>query len=527
CFEPHVGDSIFKAWAAKEKNLKVIYGGTFEFVQKNKDKVVGAYFRDKKDNIYQIEAAITIDATDLGDVFANAGCKYDLGTEDSTQSNEKIAPGKSNIIQDLTWAATLQDFGKGADMTIPKPPNYDATKYYCSTTEAPCNTKNYDGSTQKVLNYGKLPTTNGTIKYMLNWPAHGNDFYLNAVEMKPLEREHAYTKAKEQTLGFIYFLQTTLGMKHIGLSNEFGTEDKLALMPYNREGRRLKGLVRLNINHIQSPYNYALYRTGIAVGDYPVDHHHAQYKGKVPPIPFPKVPAYNIPLGALIPEKTEGLIVCEKGISVSNIANGTTRLQPVVLLTGQAAGLLAATCVKQNVQPAKINIRDLQQELVRNKCYIMPFTDVKPDDAAWEAIQYIGAMGIIKGKGISEGWENKMFFYPDSLMKVVEIEKNLSEIGPLFSTSTKSNKEFVDIVGVTKYINNINASLKLQHGIKLTSTQLLTTITMSDFKALHLNNFDTLRPLTKKEIAVLISHFTNHLKNITVDIQGKYKRKNS
>ncbi|MBK6936955.1 MAG: FAD-dependent oxidoreductase [Chitinophagaceae bacterium] len=85
-----------------------------------------------------------------------------------------------------------------------------------------------------------------------------------------------------------------------------------------------------------------MYRTGISVGDYPVDHHHAQYPGKVPEIEFPSVPAYNIPMGALIPEKIDGLIVCEKGISVSNIVNGTTRLQPVVLLTGQAAGMLAA-----------------------------------------------------------------------------------------------------------------------------------------------------------------------------------------
>jgi hypothetical protein len=103
----------------------------------------------------------------------------------------------------------------------------------------------------------------------------------------------------------------------------------------------------LNIDHIQHPYNYTLYRTGIAVGDYPVDHHHGQYPGKPPPIPFPKIPSFNIPLGVLMPERVEGLIVCEKGISVSNIANGTTRLQPVVLLTGQAAGMLAAVSIRK------------------------------------------------------------------------------------------------------------------------------------------------------------------------------------
>lgn len=52
-------------------------------------------------------------------------------------------------------------------------------------------------------------------------------------------------------------------------------------------------------------------------------------------------------MGALIPQTVDGLIVAEKSISVSNIANGTTRLQPVVLQIGQAAGALAALAVSQ------------------------------------------------------------------------------------------------------------------------------------------------------------------------------------
>jgi hypothetical protein len=236
---------------------------------------------------------------------------------------------------------------KALTRPIPAPPGYDAKKYYCSTSDAPCNGKPYAFNTPKVLDYGKLRVGKGQPdKYMLNWPAHGNDDYLDVVEMKPIEREKAYLQSKNQTLGFIHFLQTELKQKHIGLAED-EMDHGMAFIPYNREGRRMRGMVRLNIDHIRSPYNYNLYRTGIAVGDYPVDHHHAQYPGKVPAIPFPPVPSFNIPLGALIPESVHGLIVCEKGISVSNIANGTTRLQPVVLLTGQAAGMLAALALQE------------------------------------------------------------------------------------------------------------------------------------------------------------------------------------
>ncbi len=415
-FEPKVGDSIFKAWAAHEKNLLIYYGYEFVAVQKKDNKVTGAILRNKDNTeVLKIKAAVVIDGTELGDVFAAAGAAYDLGMDDPAVSGEKEAREKNNIIQDLTWAAVLKDYGPGADRTIAKPEGYDPRKYYCTCTDAPCNGKPWNGDKFKMLNYGKLPRSPGATqdKYMLNWPPFGNDIYLNVVEESSASRVKSYELAKQHTLGFIYFMQTELGMKNIGLADD-ELDGGMALIPYNREGRRVKGVVRMNINHIKNPYDYTLYRTGIAVGDYPVDHHHARYPGKVPEIEFPPIPAFTIPMGTLIPEKIDGLIVCEKGISVTNIVNGTTRLQPVVLLTGQAAGVLAAKTVQLKKKVRELPVRAVQEELLKAKAYLMPFTDVKPDDPHWEAIQKVGVTGILKGTGKAEGWANKMYFYPDS-----------------------------------------------------------------------------------------------------------------
>jgi hypothetical protein len=259
------------------------------------------------------------------------------------------------------------------------------------------------------------------------------------VEKKPIEREAYYTAAENFTLGFIYFLQTELKQPQIGFATDEVNEG-MAFMPYNREGRRLKGKVRLNIDHIATPFKTNLYRTGISVGDYPVDHHHARYNGKVPPIPFPSVPSFNIPLGALMPEKIQGLVVCEKGISVSNIANGTTRLQPVVLLTGQAAGMLAAISFKQNIPVQNVSVTAVQKGLLQEKVYLMPYADVKHTDKAFEAVQWIGSWGIIKGIGKSVGWANKTYFKPDSLVTYTEISAGLQALVPLsFSEKIKPN----------------------------------------------------------------------------------------
>ncbi len=61
----------------------------------------------------------------------------------------------------------------------------------------------------------------------------------------------------------------------------------------------------------------------------------------------------------------EGLIVAEKSISVSNIVNGTTRLQPVVMQIGQtAAGTLAALSIEQDKKIAEVSVRDVQNKIL-------------------------------------------------------------------------------------------------------------------------------------------------------------------
>ena len=188
---------------------------------------------------------------------------------------------------------------------------------------------------------------------MINWPIEGNDFYANMVDMTPEQRNEAVRKAKAHTMRFVYFMQHELGFNTLALADdEYPTADRLPFMPYHRESRRIHGKVRFTLNHMTDPYEQAqpLYRTNIAVGDYPVDHHHTRYTGEeqLPDLHFHPVPSFGLPLGSLLPQEVKQLVVAEKSVSVSNIANGSTRLQPVVMQIGQAAGALAAIAVKQN-----------------------------------------------------------------------------------------------------------------------------------------------------------------------------------
>jgi hypothetical protein len=430
-FEPRVADSILKTMAKAEKNLTVIFGYALTSVAVKGGKVLGATFRDKKGKTMRIEATQTIDATELGDAMAMAKVPYSLGMEAGSLAGENVGVNETNdIVQDLTYVAILKDYGAGRDCTIVKPRGYDPAEfdganldYYKDTTR-----KKPSVDARKMLDYARLPNN----KYMLNWPNFGNDTYLNIVEMTPAQREAALEKAKQQTLRFIYFIQHQLGYKQLGLTDdEFPTRDRLALMPYHREGRRLKGVVRYNMTQIANPFDQELYRTGISVGDYPIDHHHKKNLKAPQQLEFYPVPSFNIPLGCLIPEKMEGLTVAEKGISISNVANGTTRLQPVVMLTGQAAGTLAALAVQSKSEPRNVQVRDLQKSLLDAGAYIMPYNDVKPDHPYFKSIQRVGATGILKGKPTPTNWANRTWFYPDSLVNAAAFTKDLKTYYPV------------------------------------------------------------------------------------------------
>jgi hypothetical protein len=516
-FEPHVADSIFKSMAAKEKSLTVYHGYSFHSLQKSAQKITALTVRHKHTGeLLKIAARIFIDATELGDVLKAAGAKYDVGMESGSVTGEDVGVTQSNnIVQDLTYVATLKDYGAGTDHTIARPANYDPAEFdgACTDYYIDKSRKAPTVSAKKMLDYGKLPNN----KYMINWPGYGNDTYLNIIEMNEAQREQELQKAKQTTLRFVYFIQQQLGFKNLGLANdEFPTADKLALMPYHREGRRVKGLVRLTMKNIAEPFTYGdpLYRTGISVGDYPIDHHHKKNPDAPQHLEFYPIPSFNVPLGSLIPQTIDNLIAAEKSISVSNVVNGTTRLQPCVLLTGQAAGMLAALSSKKKNLPRQIPVRTVQQKLLDAKAYIMPYIDVQPDDPHWQAVQKVGATGIIKGKGIPYNWANQTWFYPDSLINTHEVVESINAFHKGNYVAGGPSLTIRDAIAIAAKL--APKKFEAQQPVKFVE---------SKWNKWLLKDFNADRNITRREFAVLLNNTVDPFSMKAPDHAGKYKIK--
>jgi hypothetical protein len=476
-FEPKVGAMIFDAIADKETQLKIWRNTNWTSIIHEKDHWLVTILKDGRSK--KVRAKILIDGTDLGDVAATVGATFDLGMDSRLTTGETMAPEqKNNMVQDLTYVAILKDYHPDTAPEIRPSDDYQLAKYQCSCQQLCNNLLISTHPCSTMLTYAKLPRN----KYMINWPNYGNDYYVNLIGLDEEERKVELQKAKNHTLDFIYFIQHELGFNHLGLdTTEFPTDDHLPLMPYHREGRRIHGLSRLNINQILDPYaaGNQLYKTGIAVGDYPIDHHHKQ-KPDAPDIDFPMVPSFNIPIGCLVPQNIDNLIIADKAISVTNIVNGASRLQPVILQIGQTAGIMAATAVKNNESVHDLNIRELQQKLLDQQGYLMPYYDVPPQHPQFESIQKIGATGILKGRGEPFQWANRTWFDPDSLAERSSLQ-DLYEIIP-FSIATTLESEIVSpslikSIALQNNLNNLEQEFNeelgpLEDNIPLTRAQL-------------------------------------------------------
>ena len=392
-YNPRLGAEIFADWVAELPNLQWLQHQTPQRMIKQENRVVGVEFED-----YEIFAQIIIDGTELGDLLALGGISHRWGWELQNEYNEPSAPTEFNElterypVQSPTWVFLLQDYGENNTAPPISAPKLDVLP-------------DFEGAWQgygleKFLNYGRLP---GGL-FMINWPQCGNDYGrdLNRLIGSESERVAYHQEAFDYSLSFAYYLQKQGGDRYGIAQDVFPNPQNsgFALHPYYRESRRLQGLQTITELDLlpqtggcvaSLPMNEKGEISSIAIGNYANDHHY-------PGVKFPLQPKsmrwggrwtgtpFSIPYESLVPETIDGFLVCEKNISVSHIANGSTRLQPTVLNIGQAAGMAAALCVQLGCQPRDLAPRQVQEGLLQDTiapAAVIPLLNLPPNHPRW------------------------------------------------------------------------------------------------------------------------------------------------
>ena len=392
---PATAESILRRWVAAESRLEWWPLARLEALERRGDRLTALDLSWRGDR-WRIEPTIVVDGSDRGDLYPLADVPHRLGWEARETWGEPSAPPRADLerdpffrnqpVQSPTWVVMGQlhgPEGSGRDAfppsraeANPAPPFREATRRF---------------GLARTLTYGRLP--GGVV--MLNWPLGGNDWHEGlqrafATDGAPGEtRADLAAEMRSHSRAFANALMA-ISQGRLRRAALFPTAEDaatgalaggedLALMPYWREGRRLLALDTV-VEHQLLPMGPGAsiaplprlangHTSAIAVGNYANDHHYpgedwplasksCRWGGRWSGTPF------TIPYGALVSGAVVNLLAADKAIGVSHMANGATRLQPLVLNLGQAAGLAAALCVRANLPPAALPVRQLQEALL-------------------------------------------------------------------------------------------------------------------------------------------------------------------
>jgi hypothetical protein len=205
---------------------------------------------------------------------------------------------------------------------------------------------------------------------LVNWPQ--NDYWLgNVIDVPEEEARKHVRRAKQLSLSLLYWMQTEAprpdggaGWPGLRLRKDIvGTEDGLAKHPYIRESRRIKAEFTVLEQHVGTEARVQVtgkskeevaaehFPDSVGIGSYRIDLHPSS--GGDNYIDVSSLP-FQIPLGALIPQRVENLLPGCKNLGVTHITNGCYRLHPVEWNIGESAGLLAVFALQRKKTPRQV-----------------------------------------------------------------------------------------------------------------------------------------------------------------------------
>lgn len=106
----------------------------------------------------------------------------------------------------------------------------------------------------------------------------------------------------------------------------------------------------------------------IALGAYHLDVHSPDHRGIE--TRFPRI--YGIPFGALCPLRTANLLVAGRAVSATHDALASTRVIPISMAEGEAAGTAAALAVRAGIPAVELPAEQLRAVLQKNGAILSP-----------------------------------------------------------------------------------------------------------------------------------------------------------
>jgi hypothetical protein len=457
CFEPQVGAAVLDEMAAPllaSGDLVILRGLEPTGVLAAGGRIDGAVFSATLGDGTIVEArirsAVTIDATELGDLIALGAVPCRTGAEDRADTGETHARDVAgpDCVQPFTYTFILERRPSGEDHTIAVPPGYDASRYSLTAGRRYYVFDDPDGNPtfwtyRRLIAAGNFnePAAFPYDLAMINWGPDGNDYDdlclgdepsgCNIVDKSPADTAAILQLARDYTLGFVYWLQHDAprddggccGYPNLLLRTDiFPTSDGLSPYPYIREARRIRAIITITEEDIREDparSRAVLFDDSVGTNLYGMDLHQCA-GGDIlyedPTWSGAMLPA-QIPLRALIPESVDGFLAAAKDIGTTHLSNGAYRLHPSEWHIGEAAGTAAAMAAAEGIEVRQIagstdRLRALQHALVTQRGMpIFWWSDLGADDGVLFA-----AANMVAVENVMTGYAENLLFDPAALV---------------------------------------------------------------------------------------------------------------
>ncbi|MGF1569900.1 MAG: FAD-dependent oxidoreductase [Nodosilinea sp.] len=402
-------------------------------------RVQGVQCRDTQTgHRFTVTAKVTLEATDLGDLLEVGNIPSRVGQEARAETGEAILPDEARpqCQQSFTFDVVVECTERGKGVPIGQPEGFglvpwinlhEFTGSFWTKPKAD-QWKKWDFfSDFGIFRYRRLLRAKPYDKKVgpgdvavLNWGTSsepdrafccGNDYRAGRlVGVSREERQTHIQRARHRAHAYVHYLQTH-GVADLKLRGDLTwTPDGIALEPYVREARR--GIALTTIRHEDVAERFfpnqvrgRSFDDSVGIGQYHyLDLHGNDAQGHVSPrgkdvvaLPF------SLPLGALVPQDTDGLILSAKSIGTTHITNAAYRMHPMEWAIGEASGFLAVFAVWTGLDPRVLateerHIRKIQGFMARNGMPIFWFDDISHSDPDFEAIQVMAAAGVIRSE---------------------------------------------------------------------------------------------------------------------------------
>lgn len=416
-YEPSVAEAIFEAMLREHDKITVLKGWRLKAATVENHRVTRIEVEPRRgQGAEQLRAAVFVDATYEGDLYAMAGAKFRVGRESRAEHGEphagvvyfdyqerQLLDGTTGAGDDRLPAYTYRlclttDPRKAVPLTRP-PEGYDRKDYagYFDDLKAGrlagpkvfkpgrgYNKAHFD-TMVRALSVRDIPNAKTDVNINprpLGFPfCEENRGYVEGDEGA---RERICERHKQLSLGLLWFLQNDeeilpahrkLAQQYHLPKDEFADNGHFPFQLYVREARRLVGAYTLTEHDItgdgrdRTPRRHA---DGIAVGEFPIDSFPCRKRqpgdtlvleGYLGMLDFITRP-YEIPYRIMIPEKIDGLIV-PVAASTTHVAFSSIRMEPTWMALGQAAGVACHLAIAQDTVPRRVPVQELQAILAR------------------------------------------------------------------------------------------------------------------------------------------------------------------